>query len=79
MDIRDNGRGVDARDLAKIFERFYRTDASRNSSAGGSGIGLSIVKKIIEDHGGQIWATGAVGEGLEMHFVIRKHREVIDE
>ena len=79
VDIRDNGRGVDARDLAKIFERFYRTDASRNSSAGGSGIGLSIVKKIIEDHGGQIWATGAVGEGLEMHFVIRKHREVIDE
>ena len=79
VDIKDNGRGVDARDLAKIFERFYRTDASRNSSAGGSGIGLSIVKKIIEDHGGQIWASGAIGEGLEMHFVIRKYREVIDE
>mgnify|MGYP002854264468 CR=1 FL=1 len=79
VDIRDNGQGVEAKDLTKIFERFYRTDASRNSSKGGSGIGLSIVKKIIEDHGGRIWATGAKDEGLTMHFILRKYMEVINE
>ena len=41
------------KDLPYIFDRFYRTDVSRNSSKGGSGIGLSIVKKILEDHGGK--------------------------
>ena len=75
VEIEDNGKGISARDLGKIFERFYRTDASRNSSTGGSGIGLSIVKKIIEDHGGYIWATSKEGEGTCLHFVIRKYRE----
>ena len=76
-DISDNGRGVAKKDLARIFERFYRTDVSRNSSIGGSGIGLSIVKKIIEDHGGRIWASGVEGEGLEIHFVLRKFVEPV--
>ncbi len=72
VEIEDNGKGIAAKDLPNIFERFYRTDASRNSSQGGSGIGLSIVKKIIEDHGGYIWATSKEREGTCMHFVIRK-------
>lgn len=75
VEIEDNGKGIAAKDLPKIFERFYRTDASRNSSQGGSGIGLSIVKKIVEDHGGYIWATSKEGEGTCMHFVIRKYQE----
>lgn len=75
VEIEDNGKGISSRDLGKIFERFYRTDTSRNSSTGGSGIGLSIVKKIIEDHGGYIWATSREGEGTCLHFVIRKYRE----
>ena len=75
VEIEDNGKGIAAKDLSSIFERFYRTDASRNSAQGGSGIGLSIVKKIIEDHGGYIWATSKEGEGTCMHFVIRKYRE----
>ena len=79
VEIEDNGKGIAQKDLSKIFERFYRTDASRNSSQGGSGIGLSIVKKIIEDHGGYIWATGKEGEGTCMHFVIRKYKENDDE
>lgn len=79
VEIEDNGKGIAAKDLPNIFERFYRTDASRNSSQGGSGIGLSIVKKIIEDHGGYIWATSKVGEGTCMHFVIRKYQEVKEE
>lgn len=74
VEIEDNGMGVAAKDLPNIFERFYRTDASRNSSKGGSGIGLSIVKKIIEDHGGYIWATSKENEGTCIHFVIRKYQ-----
>lgn len=76
VEIEDNGKGIAAKDLPNIFERFYRTDASRNSSQGGSGIGLSIVKKIVEDHGGYIWATSKEGEGTCMHFVIRKYQEM---
>ena len=72
VEIEDNGKGIAAKDLPYIFDRFYRTDVSRNSSKGGSGIGLSIVKKIIEDHGGKIWATSKLGIGTEIHFVLRK-------
>ncbi len=76
VEIEDNGKGIAQKDLQKIFDRFYRTDASRNSAQGGSGIGLSIVKKIIEDHGGYIWATSREGEGTCMHFVLRKYIEL---
>ena len=53
-----------------------RTDASRNSSTGGSGIGLSVVKKIVEEHGGKIWATSREETGTTMYFVLRKYQEV---
>lgn len=73
IELQDNGYGIAAKDLPNIFERFYRTDASRNSAQGGSGIGLSIVKKIVEDHGGYIWATSKENEGTCMHIVFRKY------
>ncbi len=76
IEIEDNGKGIGTKELPYIFERFYRTDASRNSSTGGSGIGLSIVKKIIEEHGGKIWATSKEGTGTILYFVIRKYQEV---
>lgn len=76
VELGDNGKGIAAKDLPNIFDRFYRTDASRNSSKGGSGIGLSIVKKIVEEHGGKIWATSEEGEGTTMYFVVRKYQEV---
>ena len=76
VELGDNGKGIAAKDLPNIFDRFYRTDASRNSSKGGSGIGLSIVKKIVEEHGGKIWATSEEGVGTTMYFVIRKYQEV---
>ena len=76
VEIEDNGKGIAAKDLPNIFDRFYRTDASRNSSKGGSGIGLSIVKKIIEEHGGKIWATSREHTGTTMYFVLRKYQEV---
>ena len=76
VEIEDNGKGIPTRELVSVFDRFYRTDTSRNSAQGGSGIGLSIVKKIIEDHGGRIWANSKLGEGTTMSFVIRKYQEV---
>ena len=76
VEIEDNGRGIDQRDMPYIFDRFYRADASRNSATGGSGIGLSIVKKIMEDHGGKVWATSRLGIGTIMYFVLRKYQEV---
>lgn len=79
IEIEDNGKGIESKDIGNIFERFYRTDSSRNSLQGGSGIGLSIVKKIIEDHGGYVWATSRQGEGTCMHFVLRKYTERADE
>ncbi len=71
--ITDNGKGISSKDLGNIFNRFYRADSSRNSTQGGSGIGLSIVKKIMEDHGGRVWASSIEGEGTTMYFSLRKH------
>ncbi len=79
VEIEDNGKGIGAKDLPYIFDRFYRTDESRNSATGGSGIGLSIVRKIIEDHGGKIWATSKLATGTVMYFVLRKYQEVPNE
>lgn len=72
ISIKDNGRGVKQEELDLLFKRFYRADSSRNSEQGGSGIGLAVVKKIIEDHGGRVWATGVEGQGLTMNFTLKK-------
>ena len=77
--IEDNGIGISAQDLPHIFDRMFRSDASRNSAVGGSGIGLSIVKKIVEDHGGQIWATSKEHVGTVIYFVLHKYQEVRNE
>lgn len=75
IQIEDNGKGIASKELPYIFDRCYRTDASRNSAQGGSGLGLSIAKKIIEEHGGKIWATSKENIGTVMHFVLRKYKE----
>jgi two-component system, OmpR family, phosphate regulon sensor histidine kinase PhoR len=61
--IADNGMGIAAEDQVHIFERFYKADRSRTSAKGGSGLGLSIVKKIIELHKGRIDVESKPGEG----------------
>ena len=76
VEIEDNGKGIATKDIPYIFDRFYRTDSSRNSAKGGSGIGLSIVRKILEDHGGKVWASSKEGTGTVVYFVLRKYQEV---
>lgn len=72
VEIKDNGAGIGKEDLPRIFDSFYRTDASRNSATGGSGLGLSIARKIIEGHGGRIWAASEPGKGTSIHFTLKK-------
>jgi signal transduction histidine kinase len=79
IELEDNGKGIPPEDCQKIFERFYRADASRNSSQGGTGLGLSIAKKIIEDHGGEIWASGKEGVGTSIFFTLKKDVENWEE
>ena len=69
--IKDNGMGISKEDLPHIFRRTYRADMSRNS-AGGSGLGLSICKKIIEEHGGEIWAESKLRAGTTIFFTLNK-------
>lgn len=75
INIEDNGKGISSNDLPHIFERFYRADASRNSSKGGSGLGLAIARKIIEDHGGRIWAKSKEGIGTTICFTVKKEEK----
>ena len=75
VSIEDNGRGIAPEDAEKIFERFYRGDMARSSSKLGSGLGLSICKKIIEDHGGEISAKGERGVGTTIIFTLRKAKD----
>jgi signal transduction histidine kinase len=70
--IRDNGKGIEEEELPYIFDRFYRTDSSRNSKTGGSGLGLAIAKKIIDEHNGKIWAESEVDKGTAMYFSLPK-------
>ena len=75
----NTGTPIPEEDLPHIWEKFYKVDKARTREYGGNGIGLSIVKKIIEDHGGRIWASSKEGIGTEIHFVLRKYQEVIQE
>ncbi len=72
VEVEDNGQGIPKNALPYVFERFYRADASRNSKQGGSGLGLAIAKKIIEEHGGSIWAESKEGIGTTIIFSLKK-------
>ena len=74
ISFKDNGKGISPKDAERIFERFYRTDESRGSATGGSGIGLSIVQKVVEAHGGVVSASGELGKGLILNKKISERK-----
>lgn len=68
VNVQDTGIGIAAEHLPHVFDRFYRADRSRSRVSGGSGVGLTIAKHLIEAHGGRIWA-GSPGEGMGSTFM----------
>ncbi|WP_456238095.1 sensor histidine kinase [Nonomuraea cypriaca] len=66
IDVVDTGVGIAPEDLPMVFERFWRADASRDRRTGGSGLGLSIVRKLVEAHGGTVSASSVPGEGTTL-------------
>lgn len=70
--VSDNGEGIEQKHISRLFERFYRVDQSRSREQGGSGLGLSIVKHIIEAHNETILLKSTYGEGSEFSFTLEK-------
>jgi two-component system phosphate regulon sensor histidine kinase PhoR len=74
--VTDNGEGIEEEHLTRLFERFYRVDKSGNRKVGGSGLGLSIVKHIIEAHEEKIYVESEFGVGSEFSFTLEKAEEL---
>lgn len=72
--VTDNGEGIRSEDIPRLFERFYRVDQSRSRKEGGSGLGLSIVKHIIEAHNEKIYVESELGVGSEFSFTLEKSK-----
>lgn len=79
VDVIDDGAGIPAEDVPHLFERFYRADVSRSRASGGSGLGLSIVKSLVEAHGGTITVESTLGEGTTFHVRLPAAAEMLDE
>jgi len=70
ISVTDTGEGISAKELPNIFERFYRVDKSRTRATGGSGLGLTIAKRLVEAHGGRIEVQSEPGKGSRFAFTL---------
>lgn len=70
INVRDTGVGIKAADVERIFDRFYRTENALKIEAGGTGLGLSLARPLIELMGGTIWVESEVGVGTTFSFVL---------
>jgi signal transduction histidine kinase len=70
VSVSDTGPGISTADQAKIFEEFQQADSSSTRAKGGSGLGLSISRRIVELHGGRLWVESVLGEGSTFHFTV---------
>ncbi len=68
--VRDTGMGINPDQLERVFERFIQADSSSTRKAGGTGLGLTITRHLVELHGGKIWAESTLGEGTTFWFDI---------
>jgi len=71
LEVRDEGRGIPPDKLESVFARFEQVDSSDSRQKGGAGLGLTISRAIVEQHGGRIWITSEVGRGTEVHVLLR--------
>jgi two-component system phosphate regulon sensor histidine kinase PhoR len=68
--VRDDGPGIPADAIERVFERFYRVDKGRSREQGGTGLGLSIVKHLVQSQGGRVWAKSELGQGATFYFTL---------
>jgi two-component system phosphate regulon sensor histidine kinase PhoR len=78
ISVADDGPGIPAEALERVFERFYRVDKARSREQGGTGLGLSIVKHIVQSHGGKVWAKSEPGKGAAFYFTLPGEPEPAD-
>ena len=74
--VQDDGLGIPAKDLPRIFDRFYQVESHLTRRHGGMGLGLSVAKVMIEMHGGRIWAESKEGEGSSFTFLLPSNKKV---
>ena len=79
VSVRDQGIGMSPRDMGQLFEKFYRVDRDEVRRAGGTGLGLYITKRLVEMHGGRIWAESWTGSGSEFSFTLPGRGELAGE